>query len=359
MAVLFREWPHVSIFELVKPFGVLWIVSLMFLIVAVVLLSRWVFGYLLKQFQAQIFMVYTTTILAVFLVTTVSFTGLLLRNMETEALKQIETDVKVLDFAVQSQKDQSIADAQSLAVDPRIKEAIVKNDRKTLGDIATAQLVAKKLYTFLIVSENGQVLARGEDRDRVGDSLSSDALLKRAVFGDSVATTVATEGVVSPELSIRSASPVRGDGQEIIGVVYIGRSIDSAFVDGMKKATGLDASIYGDNIVSATTFMSQDGRNRMTGMKEDHDRVKQTVLSKGQLYSGSLMINGVLYTSAFSPMKNIDNNPVGMLFVGRPQSAILQAAGASIQYTFVITAFLMVVSIVPAYMVARYIAGQL
>jgi methyl-accepting chemotaxis protein len=127
----------------------------------------------------------------------------------------------------------------------------------------------------------------------------------------------------------------------------------------MKKTTGLDASVYGGAVVSATTFVSPDGITRIIGMEEDHSSVKKTVLQNGELFAGTLPMRGIQYTSAFLPLKDVDQNAVGMLFVGRPQSAILQAAGSSIQYTFLITAILLVLSVFPAYYISKYIAYQL
>lgn len=359
LSTLFQTSTNVSVFTFVAPFGVVWIASLVFLFLSVLVVCRWVFGYLLKQFQAQLFMIYTSTILAVFLITTVSFTGLLLRNMETESIRQIETDVKVLDFALTSQREQLISDAESIAVSQPIRTAIETSDKKSLGNIATEEMIAKKYTSYLIISASGQVLARGEDRDRVGDSMLSDSLVKRALGGESRSTVVSREGVISPDLSIRSSAPIRDASNTLIGVIVVGKGIDTAFVDGMKKTTGLDASVYGENTVAATTFVSPDGVTRMIGAKEDHEFVLKTVLLKGALYAGTIPMRGVDYTAAFVPLRDVDSNPIGMLFVGRPQSAILQAAGASVQYTFIVTAFLLMLSVLPAYYISKYIADQL
>lgn len=356
---LFQSSTNVWVFQFVAPFGPVWITSLALLIASTVVLCIWVFGYLLKQFQAQLFMMYTTTILAIFLITTVSFTGLLLSNMEAEARRQIETDVRVLDFALGSQREQLVADAQSIAATQAIVTAIETNDRKTLGDVITNELLAKRFTNALIVSSSGQVLARGEDRDRIGDSVLQDSLVKRALLGESQTTIVSKDGVVAPDLTIQATAAIKGSDSTIIGVIVVGKGIDTAFVDGMKKTTGLDASVYGGDVVSATTFVSPDGLTRVVGMKEEHTVVTQSVLGKGELFAGTLPMRGVQYTSAFLPLKDVDSNPVGMLFVGRPQSAILQAAGSSIQYTFIITALLLVCSVFPAYYISKYIADQL
>src|SRR4029077_17762803 len=104
-----------------------------------------------------------------------------------------------------------------------------------------------------VIDDVGRVLARGEDRERRGDSLSSDALVQRVILGQDATSLVVKEGVLAPQIFIRAATPIKKGGQ-IIGGVITGVPIDTAFVDAIKRSTGLEASIYADNILSATTF---------------------------------------------------------------------------------------------------------
>jgi len=59
------------------------------------------------------------------------------------------------------------------------------------------------------------------------------------------------------------------------------------------------------------------------------------------------------------PLKDVDNNPVGMLFVGKPQVGVLQAAGRSIEMTFLVAVILLVLSIIPAYFISKYLTNQI
>lgn len=358
LATLYEMTNNVDIYNLVAPFGPLWIIQHLLQLIAVVILLIWVFGYLLKRFQTQLFMIFTTTIVAIFLVITVTFTGLLLKNLQDETLSRLNTDVKVLDYALTSQKAQTLSDAQVLALDPQVIAGLSETGGKSLSDIAESFLLNKKEGTLLIVNENGQVAARGEDRERKGDSVSDDPLIKRAFLGQSSSSVVTKDGVLAPEISIRSASPVKKD-NKIIGAVMTGTVIDNAFVDGLKKATGLEASLYGDNRLSATTLVTQDGKSRPLGIKEEDNRVKEMVLGKGVSYSTSLNLLGQPYFAAFLPLRDVDTNTVGMLFVGRPQVGVLQTAGQSIELTYLVSVGLLVISLLPSYLIAKYLAEQL
>jgi hypothetical protein len=358
MAALFRQTDSVTVYNLVSSFGVFWIIEHIVYLGSAIVLGKWIFGYLLKQFETQLFMIFTISTLVIFLVTTVSFTGLLLKNIQDETLSQLNTDVKVLNFAIEGKKAELMSDVQVVAQNPIIVAAANDKTRKTLADFSQDFLLAKKESTLVITSEVGQVLARGEDRERAGESLSEDPLVKRALLGESAASVVTRDGVLAPEISVMAATPIKDQGK-IIGVVLAGSLIDNAFVDGLKTATGLETSVYGDNQVSASTITSADGKTRLSGIKEEHANIKTTVLKSGESYTGSVTLLQSPYFAAYLPLKDVDGNPVGMLFVGRPQYSVLQTAGRSIEFTFLVTAALIVFCVFPAYKIAKFLADQI
>jgi len=145
----------------------------------------------------------------------------------------------------------------------------------------------------------------------------------------------------------------------IVGAADGSLVLDSAFVDGIKQATGLESSIYAGNVSSATTFVAPDGVTRWIGVKQTNNSVVQTVLKKGQIYKGSLDIQNSQYLAVYEPLKDIDNNIIGMLFIGQPQLDVLKTAGRSVELTFVVTVVLLMLAIIPAFLIARHISRQL
>jgi hypothetical protein len=160
LASWYRGGQSVAVYELSAPFGPLWIAEHVLLLVAVFIIGRWVFGYLLKQFETQLFMILTTLTLLIFLVTTVSFTGLLVKNIQDETLSALSTNVKVLRYAIDSKRSEVVADAGVLAQNPLMIEALSAGDRNTLFAVAQSFLLAKKESTLVIANESGQVLVR-------------------------------------------------------------------------------------------------------------------------------------------------------------------------------------------------------
>ena len=358
LGFLLRSTGDVNVYNFVAPFGPLWIIQHLTLLLAVFILLKWGFVYLFKRFNTQIFIILNTAILIIFLLTTVSFTGLLTKNIQDETLARLETDVRVLLLSIESKKSESLSDAQVIAQDSGVIAAIAEEEKGGLALILQEFLLTKKESFLLIVDADGKVLARGEDKERFGDSLSDDPVVKRALSGESAASIVSKDAVLAPEISIRAGAPIKNR-EEVVGAVVTGTVIDSAFVDGIKAATGLEASIYSGNVLSATTLVNPDGELRPLGIKEENGGVKSKVLEKGENFVGAVSILNTPYFASFLSLKDVDETPVGMLFVGKPQIGVFQTAGRAIESTFLVTAILMMIAVFPAYFISKYITSQI
>lgn len=358
LAKLFRTTTNPSLFKVVAPFASLWVLERLVLLAGVILLGRWVWGYLIKRFQSQLFMILMTGTLSAFLVTTIIFTSVILRYIQDAALESMATNVKVLELALASKQETALSDAQSLSADTGLGEYVLAKNREELSNLAQDLLLAKNQSSLVFTDMHGQVLARGEDQDRIGMALSSDPLVASALAGTTEAAVVKNEGAFAPEMAVAAAAPIIQDGQTV-GAVRISTALDNAFVDGVKSATGLEAALYGDNILAATTLGSSSKVGRVIGVAIDDTEITSTVLEAGQAYQGLVELLSVPYAASFLPLTDVDSQPIGMLFVGQPQYRLLDAAAESIELTFLVAAGLMLAAIVPSYYIARYLEYQI
>ncbi len=356
---LFRDTNDPTVFNLVKPFGPVWITSHVFLLLGALALGRWVWRYLTERFMSQLFMLFTSAILAVFLITTVSFTFLLLRSIQSDALDNLETASSVLSYALNSKEAETRADAESVASNPAVVDAITTKNHAALNTLTSDFLESRKQASLIVTTNDAQVLLRAEEPDRWGDSISSDTLVRRALIGEDSSTVATQSGVLAPVVTIRSIVPVRDDSGTIIGTVSSAIIVDNAFVDGIKHATGLDSAVYSGNVRSATTLTAPDGISRWVGVKETNHDVQDTVLKHGAVFKGSLDVLNRQYLAVYAPLKDADNTVIGMLFIGQPEVAILQTATYLIGLTFIVAVILLAAAIIPAYWIARHITKQL
>jgi methyl-accepting chemotaxis protein len=249
-----------------------------------------------------------------------------------------------------------------VAGDSNIKSALVAHDKVQLYKYAADYMVSQKTYSLVIASVSGEVLMRAEDRDRTNDSVSSDPLVASALGGNEMATVSYDSGISVPVISIKAAVPIRQGGQssnDIVGVALSNFTIDSTFVDSVKTVTGLDIAVFGGDKRAATTFIAPDGKSRYVGTLETNKKVLDTVLSKGQLYIGAANVLNQPFYTAYAPLKTQENRVVGMLFVGKLQNTLTDAAHKSIDLTLLGSIVLILVSLIPAFLFSRFLKEQL
>ena len=359
LSTLLRGSTDPRLYSLVAPFGPIWTIENVMLAAGAVLLGWWVWQYLTKRLQTQLFIVLTTACLAIFLVTTVSFTFLLMARVQDQAFSSLSTTAKVLDTAIAGQQAQTMAAAEVVAENPTVASAVVAKDHAGLAKLENDFLTSQHQSSLLITNDESQVLLRAEDPSNWGDSVSSDSLVSRALVGKASHGLAAAGGALMPRLLMRSVAPIRDGAGVIIGTVTVGFTVDDAFVDGLKQSTGLSSSIYSGNVRVATTLVGTDGRSRAVGVKETNGAITGTVLSQNKTWSGLVTQGGQSYLAVFEPLRDADNSPVGMLFIGQPQVLLLRAAGRSIELTFLIAVGLLMVAIWPVHLISKSLANQL
>src|SRR3990172_7994230 len=75
LSSLFVKSTNVGVYQLVAPFGWLWITEHLVMLFGVGMLGKWVWNYLTQRLQPQLFMIFTSMILGIFLLTTTVFTA--------------------------------------------------------------------------------------------------------------------------------------------------------------------------------------------------------------------------------------------------------------------------------------------
>lgn len=355
---LFKNSDNPVVFKFVAPYGFLWWLSEVTLLLGVLILGKWVWQYLVKRILSQIFMIFTTMTVVIFLATTVSFSFLLVDSVQKDTLNSLENAAKSLKFAIESKKTETISSAEVVASTSGVAEAVVQKNHDELLSLVNGVLAEKKLSSLIITTPAGQVLLRAEDPSRWGDSISDDQLLPKAADGVVASDVTSREDVVAPLLFFKSAVPIRDNSDQIVGVVLASVTADTGFVDSIKEATDMDIAVYSGNVRSATTFVSQDGKSRLTGIKETTPAINDEVLSSGKTFKGVVSILNQPFLSVYTPLKDVNDKAAGMLFVGKPHTYVLETAGKSIQLTFVVAAILILLSILPAYVIAKHISRQ-
>ena len=345
--------------KLLADYSLIWNLERLFEGAGIVILALWVFGYIRFRLQIELFVVTFASTLIIFLATTFFFTFILLKNLEGDALSHLKTDVNVLQYALDRLELETLSHARAVAQDSDFKQAFT-SDSAELYTITSNFMLLQNTNFLDVASSSGEIVIRAEDKERKGDNVSHDPTIKSALTGVPLATIVSKEGITHPQVLVKAAVPIRKENSaNVQGVVATGFVIDSAFVDEVKDITGLDAAVFGGNKRAATTFVAPDGKSRFVGTLETNKNILKKVLEKGEVYVGSSNVLNQPYYTAYAPLKTYGGKPIGMLYVGKPQVSLYKTAQKSIELTFLGSVILMILSIIPAYFLARYMREHL
>ena len=356
MVGLLRDSSNPAVFNVVQAFGWIWLLEQVALLIGSVVIGKWVWSYLTKRFFSQLYMIFTTTIVVIFLLVSVSFTSLLLREIKSNALVNLDTSSHVLSYALDAKQSEATSGASQIAGSSDVISAVLSKDRTKLASLTKNYLVDKKQSGLIITSVDGQVILRAEDVERWGDSLSDDPLVRRALLG------VTKSGIAdntNKTLSVRSAVPIRDNAGDVIGSVLTSIDLGSAFVDGVKQSTGLQSAIYLHDVSVASTFYNPDAKTRSTGGKITDTAITHKVLDLGEQFTGTAKLQNKQQLVSFLPIKDADNVIIGMNMVSTPQNTILKTAGRSVELTFLIVVGLILLSVIPVYKISKNLAKQI
>ncbi len=346
--------------KILATHSIVWNISIMLTLIGVVVLAKWVWGYIRFRLNIQLFVTILTATFSVFLLVTSFFTYLLINNLEKDALTHLETDVKVLQYSLERLQLESLAHTRSIAADNTLQSAIISKDTKKLYQLSANSLISQNLTSLIIASNSGEVLMRAENEDSLGDNLINDPLIQSALKDQQLSTLLITyDNPISPTVFVRSATPIKTSSEKILGVAMSGFGIDDAFVDGIKAATNLDTTIFAGNKRAATTIVSPDGKSKFIGTSESDKKITQLVLEEGNNYLGKTTILNEPYYAAYTPLRAYGGEIIGMLFIGKPQIQLLELAQRSINLTFLGSVILMIGSVLPSYLISKYIQENL
>jgi len=231
--------------------------------------------------------------------------------------EQVKAESEVLVRNIEVMKQKSLSATEWFVASPRIISAMKSGDRAAAIDTGRLAMKSLGFDYFVVTDKEGKVFARAHSPEKYGDSILNQVGIQKALKGERNAGIEQGDVV---KFSIRAATPLR-DGNTIIGSVSLGFILsNNDFPDEQKRILGSDITVF-FNDERISTSLIQNGK-RLTGTKMEHREILETVLKQGMNYYGNATILGRLFHTAYLPIKDINNNISGMLFIGKDAGVI-------------------------------------
>lgn len=264
---------------------------------------------------------------------------------EDQGKRQAVTGMEELNDIIENFNKNAKGYANIFASHPGVIKAVTDRDYESLIR-ELKPLVAQTDVDFVTVTDgNGLVFARTHDESKRGDSVTNQANVKMALIGECKGV-IETGTVV--KLSARAGAPVKDSAGKIVGVISLGYDLSKeSIVDVIKKRLNIDATLFLGDVRINTTII-QDGK-RLTGTKLD-PFIADKVLKQSQIYEGRTDILGIPYITAYMPIMNLDNKPIGIIFAGKPMADVKNVRYNIIFHTSWISLLIVLAIIVFAYL---------
>gem|GEM_PF-2165881 len=282
---------------------------------------------------------------------TIIFVTLSNRELSNKVDEQINVASMTAENKIENYRSSSRMAAIIIAENPLIIEAVKSNDHNKVLSVAKSQLDSTDVDFVAILDSEGIVLARTHAENQYGDDLSVMLNAASALEGE-VATAVARSTFVA--LSVSTSAPIFDENESLVGVAVVGYRLDTNnFVQALKDLTGCEVTIFlGDERIS-TTIIDESGEYAI-GTKVSEDVSAQVFA--GEPYVGKAMVLDRAAIAKYTPLYGLDDNVIGMLFVGKYSDELAVNLISSGAWTMLLVS---IGSIIVALIISALIARRL
>ena len=169
----------------------------------------------------------------------------------------------------------------------------------------------KEIDTLVFVADDGEVLAEVYNDRKIKINTSGKFALKNK-------SQSGTNSVGTESLYIHSEEPVRKDGL-VVGAVIVGSDIfsDNTYANDLNSKLHVETTTFLGDVRYGTTLVNAAGES-LRGTQFTNEQIKQQVLVEGKEHKIEMPLGASKYpfVSTYSPIRNIDENIIGMLMIG-------------------------------------------
>ncbi len=310
-----------------------------------------------KSIQSQLILYFTIAILVPAGITCVVGMMLIQNQIITRAETKTLSDLNSAREIYRNKISHIESITRLTAVRSLIVGALVDGDRAFLQNDLSKTLRRERLDVLTIVNKDGNVICRGRNQDVFGDNLLGDRFVARAiktrqlVAGTDIvsrnqllnesaelAGQAFMEFTVTPKtrlkedkqetsgMMLKAAVPIFDDKGDFLGVLLGGVLLNRNYeiVDKIKEVVHEKEIYKGQEIGTATIFQNDlrvstnvrnaDGTRAIATLVSEE--VYDAVLKEGRRFVGEAFVVNAWYIAAYEPIRDIDQNIIGILYVG-------------------------------------------
>ena len=167
---------------------------------------------------------------------------------------------------------------------PSLRSLLQPVDREALAAYLETLRQGADLDWIAVCGTDAKAIAQVVD-GTAGALPSSPCTLHPAQIVPAMAPTGEVSGVW-----LMSGEPIKAENEETIGTVTVGRQLNAAFAAQMRSQTGLDHTLWFDDISVVTSLNGDGALTQKAGRAQDRDDAKSTFAWAGKPYYADRLI---------------------------------------------------------------------
>ena len=355
--ILYRlpDLPIVALYKAKLQYGVVWQIALMFNFLGFLFLAIWAWNFIKLRVFLRTYVIFLVVAIVVSSLGSLVFTTLIFRIVEINNLDLMARGAQTQKVILDERANTALFIAKTIANSNKIQDNTSAKKYEDLFEVSEQFFQDSGIDTLRIYNNNSEVLVSVSDPREKGYLYDDDILVNIALEEKKhVKSFYTEEGVLSSVVTARALSPIF-KGKDMVGAIEVGYKFDNAFVDFSKEKTGLDVTMYAGLKRSATTIKTLDNVSRWTGSEETSKEVIEKVINKGNSISITTDRLGIIYYSAYEPIRNIEGTIIGMVSVGVPTIVLFENTRQQLVSTFLImTIISILVAMLAYYAISRF-----
>ncbi|HHU34147.1 MAG TPA: methyl-accepting chemotaxis protein, partial [Bacteroidetes bacterium] len=132
---------------------------------------------------------------------------------------------------------------------------------------------------------------------------------------------------------------------------------DATIVDTIKEETGIVSTIFLNDTRIATSILDEQG-DRIVGTTASPEVIEK-VLAKGLDYKGTATINGKLYKTFYTSIRDDSGKIVGMWFVGTEYEHLKKIQNSSLTNIYIASGIMLILGFFSALMVGNFVGNSM
>lgn len=327
-----------------------WLIAQIVCILAAVILFHWIYNFISFRVFARIFISVWQLITTAGILLAISYSVFTVRASEQNAYHLLEKNLKLFNFNIEQIKKynydllQLVSNSTDfdLTADQGLADIYSENIKIIVANSSTLDQL---IYT------DGTAIVKYDSLNPqdINTSISSNPLLKNTLITkqSSAGFVIENDATSAGKLTYQVSLPIVNKKQELTGSLLAVKSIDDAYLDLIKQASGQEFIIYVNGQRTASTLLQKDQLSRLQNLPLLNTNPEQKIS-----FTHSRILDTPYYLVS-QGFKLSESDEQINLVLAIEEKILIETNRSALINTFILTILINLLATIPSYFLAK------